>query len=188
VKKITLVYLVTVSRVFFAAIVAVLSVFHEEPYNWTVWVSLALIGLCELTDLFDGLLARRWNVVSDFGKMLDPYADSVTRIIIYWTLAYLGRAWAVVFLVMAARDIIVGFIRLVLTRKGRDVSARFTGKAKAVVLGVGSIILMGGPLYWDIWNAGLKPYIVGACSIAAIFMICVAMIHHLAAARPVLFD
>jgi hypothetical protein len=48
---------------------------------------LALLILIEASDLLDGVFARRYDLVSEYGAMLDPYADSITRLIVYWSMA-----------------------------------------------------------------------------------------------------
>lgn len=179
--KRNIVYTLTLSRLVLALLVAVLCLFHEEPYNWALWASLLLIGASEVTDMLDGYLARRWGVVSELGKVLDPHADAIAHLIIYWTLAMMDRAWFLVFLVMACRDVLVGLIRIELLKANQNVSARITGKIKAFFLGGGSLVLMGGPLYW---TAQTKPYIVGAISAVGMALVIIALIHHMSAAWP----
>ncbi len=175
--KATIVYSLTLSRLLLPAIVAGLCLFHEDPYNWTLWVSLVLIGISEATDFFDGFYARRWGVVSELGKVLDPHTDAIAHLIVYWTLAMLDRVWFIVFVVMASRDILVGLLRIELIKAKRNASAKISGKIKAGILGAGSMILMGGPIYW---NDQIKPYIVGAVSVISMLAVIIALIHHLA--------
>jgi CDP-diacylglycerol--glycerol-3-phosphate 3-phosphatidyltransferase len=148
--KIVWLNVLTASRLGFAVGVAVLTIWSGASV-WAILASGALIGLIELTDFLDGQLARRHGLVSDFGKMFDPYADSISRLIVYWSLAVIGRCPAVVPLVMAVRDVTVSYSRIQLTRRGRDVSARWTGKLKALVQGIAAPILMMGPVlpYWE---------------------------------------
>ena len=181
--KRNIVYTLTLSRLVLALLVAVLCLFHEEPYNWALWASLLLIGASEVTDMLDGYLARKWGVVSELGKVLDPHADAIAHLIIYWTLAMMDRAWFLVFLVMASRDVLVGLIRIELLKANQNVSARITGKIKAFFLGGGSIVLMGGPIYW---TPQTKPYIVGGISVVGMLLVIIALIHHMSAAWPVL--
>ena len=178
-----LVQIVTLSRILLASAVAVLTTWGDE--TWAVWASLAIIVICELTDLIDGMLARRWKVVSDFGRMLDPYADSVSRVIIYWSLARMGRTWEFVFIVMAARDVLVAFIRLNLASAGRDVGARRFGKLKAMIQGLCAILLMSGPLYWG-YAAGLEAWMVPVLSLLVVAATLTAFMDHLVAAWPLL--
>ncbi len=109
----------------------------------------AVLLLLELTDLFDGILARKRGVVTEWGAMLDPYADSISRITVYWALAYRGLAMAVVPLVMACRDVTVAYCRIVLTRTGHSVSAKWSGKIKAQFQSIGAFFLLLGPFYWE---------------------------------------
>jgi len=138
----------TGSRLAFAAGVAVLAVWSRDAV-WATVASLALLVLVELTDLLDGFLARRYDAVSDFGKAFDPYCDSVSRLTVYWALAVADRCPAWVPLVMAVRDVTVSYARIMMTRRGCDVSARFSGKLKAVVQGTAAFILMAAlPEWW----------------------------------------
>jgi CDP-diacylglycerol---glycerol-3-phosphate 3-phosphatidyltransferase len=137
----------TGSRLVFAAGVAGLATWSEDKV-WATVVSLALLVLVELTDLLDGFLARRYDAVSDFGKAFDPYCDSVSRLTVYWALAVAGRCPAWVPLVMAVRDVTVSYARIMMTRRGGDVSARFSGKFKAVVQGGCAFVLMAALPQW----------------------------------------
>ena len=96
-----------------------------------------------LSDLFDGLLARRWGVVSDFGKMADPLMDKVYFTVAFPVLVWLAavqgesRAHAVTLLVFTVlwilRDQWVMFLRAVASRYGADVSAMRLGKVRTAL-------------------------------------------------------
>ena len=103
------------------------------------WIALAIAVSFELTDAFDGWVARRRNEVSDFGKILDPLADSVSRFTVF--LAFLVEGWASVWAIAPLfwRDSIVSTVRVLAASQGVIVSARFSGKLKAVVQG-GAIV------------------------------------------------
>lgn len=140
------VQLLTVARVPLAILMASLLILLDSPSNSVRWLMAVLLLAGEITDALDGILARKWGVQSEFGAMLDPYADSVSRFIVYWALAQVSLALAVVPLVMALRDITVAYCRIMLVRKGRSVKANFSGKAKAVVQCVGAFCLLLSPL------------------------------------------
>ena len=57
-----------------------------HPYPWLKWLNLALLVVSSVTDLFDGLLARKWNVTSRLGAVFDPMMDKVFFIIVFPTL------------------------------------------------------------------------------------------------------
>ena len=62
----------------------VVGIYH--PYPWLKWLNLALLVVSSVTDLFDGLLARKWNVTSRLGAVFDPMMDKVFFIIVFPTL------------------------------------------------------------------------------------------------------
>ncbi len=107
-----------------------------------------LLGCIELSDLFDGMLARKYGLVSESGKMLDPYADSISRLIVYWALSQHGYLLAFVPMVMAVRDVTVAYCRIHLASRKQPVSARRGGKIKAATQAVAGLLAFVGPLYW----------------------------------------
>jgi CDP-diacylglycerol--glycerol-3-phosphate 3-phosphatidyltransferase len=124
-----------------------------------LWVGFGLLVLAELSDLLDGFLARRLGVASEWGAMLDPYADSVARVTVYWALAVAGLAMALTPLVMALRDVTVAYCRVVLIQRKRSVSANLSGKVKAVVQCFGAFLAVTGPLYWQFTGEWTVPVI-----------------------------
>jgi CDP-diacylglycerol--glycerol-3-phosphate 3-phosphatidyltransferase len=112
-------------------------------------VSLALLLLIETTDAFDGKIARRFDLVSEYGATLDPYADSISRLIVYAALASQNLVLLFVPLSMAIRDITVAYSRILLAQKNLSVSARISGKIKATVQATGSFLALLGPYYWN---------------------------------------
>jgi len=143
-----LINLLTGSRLALAVGVAALTPWSKSEQPWALVAVTVLVLLIEGSDLADGYLARLHNAVSQFGKLFDPYTDSLSRLTVYWSLTVAGRCLVFVPLVMAARDISVSYIRILLTRQGRDVSARWWGKLKAIIQGVSALVLVSGPLLW----------------------------------------
>lgn len=141
-----LVQILTAVRVPLAITFAVLLPSSAADASWLL-VCLALLLLQEVSDVLDGALARRLGVVSRWGQVFDPFADSISRLIVYWALAQAGLTLAVVPLVMAVRDVTVAYSRLVAADHGGSVSARLSGKIKAWVQGLGAIFLTATPLF-----------------------------------------
>ena len=110
---------------------------------------MAILVAVEATDLFDGIIARRKRLESEYGATLDPYSDSITRLIIYWSLASKNLVFLVIPLTMAVRDITVAYARIILAKKNQSVSARTSGKIKATTQAVGSFLALLGPFYWN---------------------------------------
>jgi CDP-diacylglycerol--glycerol-3-phosphate 3-phosphatidyltransferase len=115
------------------------------PDNRWVWwlVSLNLLGICELTDIVDGYLARFMHQVSEFGKLLDPLCDSLVRFSIFLALSQLDIVpdWTVY--IFFYRDLSVAYLRILAMSKGVVFAARLSGKIKAIVQGVGIFIIVG---------------------------------------------
>lgn len=102
----------------------------QNPY-----AAAAMIVLSGITDVADGIIARRFGLVSDLGKILDPVADKLTQAaLIYCLIArYDGMFWLL--LLFAAKEIVMGISGLVIIKK-KDVvnSAQWFGKLATVVL------------------------------------------------------
>ncbi len=114
-----------------------------------VTIPLLLLLALEFTDLVDGMAARRFGLVTEWGAMLDPYADSISRLVVYWALACRGLVLPLVPLAMAVRDVTVAYLRIILARSGGSVSARKSGKIKAAVQCCGGLLAVTGPWYWE---------------------------------------
>jgi CDP-diacylglycerol--glycerol-3-phosphate 3-phosphatidyltransferase len=105
-------------------------------------IAIILIAITELTDILDGYIARREDCVTQFGKLLDPLSDSISRFLYFFAFAYSGMFpfWLVIFLFI--RDIIVAYIRTYMSLLGVAMSARSSGKFKAFVQSVGQYLLL----------------------------------------------
>lgn len=138
----------TLVRIPLAIIFAFLITYMER--SLALYLGLFLIlATIEITDMLDGFLARRWKLVTEWGAMLDPYADSTSRLVVFFALAFSGLALPAVPLVMALRDVTVAYSRITLTRCGLSVAAKLSGKIKAVIQGGAGPVLLLGPFYWE---------------------------------------
>lgn len=164
-----LVVLLTISRGPLAVSFAVL--FLTAGPGWMrVVLGLLLLAAMELTDLLDGFAARRFGVATEWGAALNPYMDSFSRLIVYWTLACAGLTLPLVPLVMALRDVTVAYCRIFLARAGHTVAANWSGKIKAVVQGVTAIVIVGEPVYRRLlgsWPASLGAWVVIVVTLAS---------------------
>ncbi|PIE89378.1 MAG: hypothetical protein CR997_11665 [Acidobacteria bacterium] len=143
-RRIKLVFTITAVRIPLAILFS-LMVFNLEQTWKCVAIETLLLALIELSDFLDGFLARKWGVVTELGALFDPFADSTSRLILFGGLAFAGLAVAIVPLIMALRDITVAYSRIAMAAKNISVSAKLSGKIKAVVQGVASFILVLGP-------------------------------------------
>ena len=146
--KYVLLQLMTLIRIPMAIVFLIVLQVGKNP-TLTLVLGLFLLSLIELTDLYDGIIARRYGLVSESGATLDPFADSVSRLVIYWALATRGLVIFLVPLIMALRDITVAYSRIVLAQNHQTVSAKKSGKLKATVQAIGAFVALFGPYYWE---------------------------------------
>ena len=96
------------------------------------FIALALFVLASLTDYLDGYTARKCNLVTDFGKFMDPIADKLLVMSAMVILVAQNRMPAWICVVMLAREFIISGFRLVAAGKGTVIAAGMTGKIKTV--------------------------------------------------------
>ena len=89
------------------------------------------------TDFLDGYLARKHNIVSDFGKVMDAIADKVLVNGVLIVLAYDGMLPLVVPVIIITRDIVVDSIKMASGNKGKVVAASWPGKIKTICMLIG---------------------------------------------------
>lgn len=121
-------------------ILAVIEEYHYSP--WLIFFAGAAMFLSGLTDAFDGMLARKWNVVSPLGKMADPLMDKVFYVVTFPALAWLilkqgDACHSLVMLLFAIlyilRDLWVTFLRSVGSLYGADGAAMWLGKVRTAL-------------------------------------------------------
>lgn len=96
------------------------------------FITMALFVLASLTDYLDGYIARKCNLVTDFGKFMDPIADKLLVMSAMVILVSQNRMPAWICVVMLAREFIISGFRLVAAGKGTVIAAGMTGKIKTV--------------------------------------------------------
>jgi len=106
--------------------------------------ALIIFGLASLTDYVDGLLARKWNVISDFGKIMDPLADKLLVLTALSALCLLPpfRMNATIFIVILIREVGITILREVFHKRGIVVPADKLGKLKTVMQMFGIIFAL----------------------------------------------
>jgi CDP-diacylglycerol---glycerol-3-phosphate 3-phosphatidyltransferase len=138
------------------------------PYLVILW---ALFLVIEVSDLLDGLAARRAGTVSDFGKLFDPYADVFARITYFVCFALAGIMPAWVLVVVLYRELSINFIRMLLAQRGIAMGARRGGKLKSatyMVAGAASLLLVSAD------KLGLVPGLREGLSIAVYVLYVIA--------------
>jgi CDP-diacylglycerol--glycerol-3-phosphate 3-phosphatidyltransferase len=94
------------------------------------WIALAIFIIASLTDLLDGKIARKYNLITDFGKFMDPLADKLLVCSAMICLVSLGKIPAWIVIVIIAREFIISGFRLIAADNGRVIAASYWGKFK----------------------------------------------------------
>jgi CDP-diacylglycerol--glycerol-3-phosphate 3-phosphatidyltransferase len=131
---------ITVSRVAIAPVFAfffITGFTGSDSAAW-LWICASLALLIEITDMLDGAVARRRNEVTDFGKVCDPVADSLSRQTIFISFMVAGIIPWWLYLVFFYRDAFLQLLRITCASGGLVLAARQSGKLKAVLQGMGT--------------------------------------------------
>lgn len=96
------------------------------------WIALAIFVIASLTDLLDGKIARKYNLVTNFGKFMDPLADKLLVCSAMICMIPLGKLQAWFVIVIIAREFIISGFRLVAADNDIVIAASYWGKFKTV--------------------------------------------------------
>lgn len=99
---------------------------------WTSFFAAIVFSLASITDFFDGFLARKMGLVSNFGKMMDPLADKILISSAFIMLVSHGRVPAWMICIIIGRELAVTGLRNIMTEHNMDVSASWVAKWKTV--------------------------------------------------------
>lgn len=108
--------------------------------------ALVLFSIASLTDLADGRIARKRNLVTTLGKFLDPIADKILVVSVLIALIQTGRLPALIAIIVIIREFIITGLRLIAIDKGVVIAAGKLGKAKTVSQIVAILIVLAEPL------------------------------------------
>jgi len=155
---------VTVARFFIAVLFFVVFEVWAIPqsrrpggFPWAIDASLVLFLTAAISDFLDGHIARKYNIVTDFGRVTDPFVDKIVvcgAFVLFLgqeDLARLMPGWMVV--VIIAREFLVNSIRSLMEAKGIPFGATFWGKQKMVLqcICIGSALLYLAHLRGQAW-------------------------------------
>jgi len=99
---------------------------------WAKALSLIIFIFAALSDLFDGMIAHKKNMVTDFGKLMDPIADKILVLAAFTAFVQMQLIDAWMFLIIVSREILITSLRLFALNKGKVLSAAKAGKHKTV--------------------------------------------------------
>lgn len=138
----------TILRLIMIPAFAVVFYLEVIPYNYLISAGIFLVAA--LTDFLDGYIARKYNLVTDFGKFLDPIADKVlvatALIVMLQSIGTQILPWyaSISVAIIMARELIVSGFRMIAASKGRVMAAEKSGKVKTFVQDVAIVVLLAG--------------------------------------------
>lgn len=116
-------------------LVPVFMAFMYVDSKYAYLIALIVFCVASLTDMLDGKIARKYNLVTDFGKFMDPLADKLLTTVALIYLCKLGFCHEIVICVVLAREFAVSGIRMIAASRpggGKVIAAGMMGKAKTV--------------------------------------------------------
>lgn len=128
--------------------VFMLFMYIDNPYS--MLIALIVFAVASFTDFLDGNIARKYNIVTDFGKFMDPLADKLLTTVALIYLCKIGLCHEMVLCVVLAREFAVSGIRMIAAANpagSKVIAAGIMGKAKtvfqmfAIMLGLGGLAL-----------------------------------------------
>jgi len=115
-------------------------------------ISGILFILASLTDFLDGYIARKYNLITDFGKLMDAIADKILVNSVLIILAGQGMIHPIIPVVVVIRDSVVNSIKMLAASKGKVVAAINSGKLKTACLMVGIVLTLFNDLPFGLWG------------------------------------
>ena len=142
-----------------------------------------LFMIASLSDFVDGYLARKYNLVTDLGKMMDAIADKILVDSVLIILASVGFISVVIPVVIVIRDIFVDSVKMVIGSKGQVVGAIYTGKVKSACLMVGIVLTLFYNLPFELLNFKVSDVLLMVACVLSI----VSAYQYYGMAKPYLF-
>ena len=128
-----------------------------------------LFIIASFTDFLDGYIARKYNMVTDFGKMVDAISDKLLTNSVLIILGCSGKISAAIVVVIIARDIVVDSIKMVIGNKGHAVAAIGIAKVKTATLMIGIILTLFYNLPFELYNLKISDaLLIIACVLSII--------------------
>lgn len=128
-----------------------------------------LFVIASITDFLDGYVARKDNMVTDFGKTMDAISDKLLTNPLLIILACNSMIHPVIPVVIIARDIVVDSLKMVMGKSGEAVGAIYVAKCKTVILMIGIGLTLFYNLPFELWNLRISDFLlVIACVLSVI--------------------
>jgi CDP-diacylglycerol--glycerol-3-phosphate 3-phosphatidyltransferase len=132
----------TISRIILVPFFVAFLTIDMFSFKAQAAIALGIFVIASVTDFFDGYIARKQNLVTTFGKFLDPLADKILVVSALICFIPLGLAHPIAVIIIVVREFMVSGLRLVTADKGVVVSAGIWGKIKTAFTMAAEIIIL----------------------------------------------
>lgn len=190
---------ITMSRIIMSLIIIIIMLFPFDQVglefptyilkgNIVIDLKYILVGvlfiIASLTDFLDGYIARKYNMVTDFGKMIDAISDKLLTNSMLIILACNGKIPTVIAVVIVMRDIVVDSIKMVVGNKGAVVAAIGIAKIKTATLMIGIVLTLFYNLPFELIPLRVSDFLLAVAAILSI----ISGIKYYIMAKPYLQD
>lgn len=135
-------------------------------------VKMIIIGvlfiIASITDFLDGYLARKYNNISDYGKLMDPIADKILVNSILIILSSYGYIYPIVPVIVIMRDVIINSLRMIAATSGVAEPAAIVGKFKTTFLMIGITLKLFGNFPFGLFNIAIDDLFIIAGTILCV--------------------
>lgn len=130
------------------ALVPVFLIILYWGFPYSNWVALLVFIIASITDFLDGHIARSRNMITDFGKFMDPLADKMLVMAAMCWFVQSGEMWGWVLALVLLREFAVSGMRLVAVEQGKVIAAAWSGKIKTASTMVCICLMLGLDFGW----------------------------------------
>lgn len=132
------------------------------------FIAAGIFAIASITDFLDGHIARKYNMVTDFGKMVDAIADKMLVNSTLIILSAQGFVEPVITVIIIFRDTVVDTIKMIAGSKGKVVAAIKTGKVKTTFLMVGIVLTLCYNLPFELFNLDIADFLLVLATIFSV--------------------
>ncbi len=150
--------------------------------EYTDYIAVAIFIIASLTDLLDGKIARKYNLVTNFGKFMDPLADKLLVCSALICLVEMGRLPAWMVIIIISREFIISGFRLVASDNGVVIAASYWGKFKTTFQMIAVILLIVN------FKADFMQMLTTLCVWIALILTIVSLVDYIAKNHRVLTE
>lgn len=144
-------------------------------------IAFFIFTLAALSDFFDGRIAKRKNIVSDFGKFMDPVADKILVLAAFAAFVQMSLIEAWMLVIIIARELLITSLRLFALNKGKILAAGRSGKHKTALQMVAIFFILGFILSKDVmlefftWNPDWESFFRSGINVLMWVIVCLTL-------------